>query len=154
VKGRKRHIAVDTQGLLLTVVVHPANIQDRDGAVLVLSDLLHRFPRLHHLWADAGYRGKLVKWVTQTLGWTMEIVKHWWTGRTGFWVGPGQEPPVIPTGFVPLPRRWVIERTFAWLTTMRRLVVEYDELPISSEARVYLAMIRLMTTRIARPIPA
>jgi transposase len=82
----------------------------------------------------------------------MEIVKHWWTGRTGFWVAPGQEPPVIPTGFVRLPRRWVVERTFAGLTTNRRLVVEYDELPTSSEARVYLAMIRLMTTRLARPI--
>jgi putative transposase len=68
VKGRKRHITVDTQGLLLTVVVHPADRQDRDGAVLVLSDLLGRFPRLHHLWADAGYRGKLVKWVTKQLG--------------------------------------------------------------------------------------
>ena len=83
-KGRKRHIMVDTQGLLLTVVVHPANIQDRDGAVLVLSDLLSRFPRLHHLWADAGYRGKPVKWVTEILGWSMEIVQQWWTGKTGF----------------------------------------------------------------------
>jgi len=152
VKGRKRHIAVDTQGLLLTVVVHPASVQDRDGAVLVLSDLLGRFPRLHHVWADAGYRGKLVKWVTETLGWSLEIVKHWWTGRTGFWVGPGRpEPPPIPAGFVPLPRRWVVERTFAWLTTNRRLVVEYDELPTSSEARVYLAMLRLMIARLARP---
>lgn len=149
-KGRKRHIAVDTQGLVLSVVVHPANIQDRDGAVFVLSDLVHRFPRLQHIWADAGYRGKLVQWVKEALGWTVEIVKHWWTGRSGFWVGPGQAPPVIPTGFVPLPRRWVVERTFAWLTTNRRLVVDYDELPESSEARVYLAMSRLMTTRLAR----
>jgi putative transposase len=150
VKGRKRHPAVDTQGYVLTVVVHPANIQDRDGAVAVLSDLVGRFPRLQHIWADAGYRGKLVPWVKETLGWTVEVVKHWWTGRTGFWVGPGQEPPTIPAGFVPLPRRWVVERTFAWLSTNRRLVVEYDELPTSSEARVYLAMSRLMLTRLAR----
>jgi len=149
VKGRKRHILVDTQGLLLKVLVHTANIQDRDGAQLLLADLPQRFPRLSHLWADAGYRGKCVTWVQETLGWSMEIVKHWWTGRTGFWVGPGQEPPVIPAGFVPLPRRWVVERTFAWLTTNRRLVVEYDALPSSSEARVYLAMIRLMTKRLA-----
>lgn len=148
-KGRKRHILVDTQGLLLKVLVHTANIQDRDGAQLLLADLPQRFPRLSHLWADAGYRGKCVTWVQETLGWSMEIVKHWWTGRTGFWVGPGQEPPVIPAGFVPLPRRWVVERTFAWLTTNRRLVVEYDALPSSSEARVYLAMIRLMTKRLA-----
>ncbi len=141
---------MDSQGLVLNVIVHPANIQDRNGAVFVLRDLLYRFPRLQHIWADAGYRGKLVSWVQATLGWTVEIVKHWWTGRAGFWVGPGQEPPAIPSGFVPLPRRWVVERTFAWLTTNRRLVVEYDELAESSEARVYLAMSRLMTTRLAR----
>ena len=149
-KRRKRHIAVDTQGFLLGVVVHLASIQDRDGALLVFRELFQRFPRLHHFWADAGYRGKPVKWATDVFGWTMEIVKHWWTGRTGFWVGPGQEPPAIPTGFVPLPHRWIVERTFAWLTTNRRLVVEYDELPESSEARVHLAMSRLMTTRLAR----
>jgi putative transposase len=154
VKGRKRHLAVDTQGNVLTVVVHAADIQDRDGAVLVLSDLLDRFPRLRHIWADAGYRGKLVTWVQDTLGWTLEVVKHWWTGRTGFWVGPGRpEPPPIPSGFVPLPHRWIVERTFAWLITNRRLVVEYDELPSSSEARVYLAMSRLMITRLARSAP-
>ena len=149
-KGRKRHIAVDTQGLLLKVVVHTADIQDRDGARLVLGDLPLQFPRLHHLWADAGYRGKLVTWVRETLGWSMEIVKHWWTGVAKVWVKDGQEPPERPVGFVPLPRRWVVERTLAWLTTNRRLVVEYDELATSSEARVYLAMIRLMTTRLAR----
>jgi putative transposase len=151
VKGRKRHLAVDTEGFVLTVVVHAADLQDRDGAVLVLSDLVGRFPRLRHIWADAGYRGKLVLWVSTFLGWTLEIVKHWWAGRTGFWVGPGRpEPPPIPTGFVPLPHRWIVERTFAWLTTNRRLVVEYDELPTSSEARVYLAMSRLMIARLAR----
>jgi putative transposase len=153
VKGRKRHVAVDTEGHVLTVVVHPANMQDREGTVLVLSDVLGRFPRLQHIWADAGYWGKLVTWVKDTLGWTMEIVKHWWTGLSGFWVGPGQEPPQIPRGFIPLPRRWVVERTFAWLTTNRRLVVEYDELSASSEARVYLTMIRLMVARLTRPVP-
>lgn len=149
-KGRKRHILVDTQGLLLKVLVHTANLQDRDGAQLLLADLPHQFPRLSHVWADAGYRGKCVAWVKETLGWTMEIVKHWWTGRTGVWTGPGHEPTPIPAGFVPLPRRWVVERTFAWLSTNRRLVVEYDALPTSSEARVYLAMIRLMLKRLAR----
>jgi putative transposase len=94
-------------------MVHAANIQDRDGARLVLVDLPYRFPRVSHLWADAGYRGKCVTWVQETLGWSMEIVKPWWTGRTGVWVGPGQEPPVIPPGVVPLPRCWVVERTVA-----------------------------------------
>ena len=141
---------MDTQGLLLKVVIHTADIQDRDGARLVLSQLPQQFPRLRHLWADAGYRGKLVTWVRDTLGWTMEIVKHWWTGVAKVWVKDGQDPPERPVGFVPLPRRWVVERTFAWLTTNRRLVVEYDELPTSSEARVSLAMIRLMTKRLAR----
>ncbi len=88
--------------------------------------------------------------VRDTLGWTMEIVTHWWTGVAKVWVKDGQDPPERPAGFVPLPRRWVVERPLAWLTTNRRLVVEYDELATSSEARVYLAMIRLMTTRLAR----
>ena len=150
--GRKRHIVVDTLGLVLRVVVHTADIQDRDGAYPVLAPLPKRFPRLQHLWADAGYRGKLIEWIQQTLGWSVEIVKHWWTGLRYVWVAPGQEPPERPRGFVPLKWRWIVERTFAWLLTNRRLVAEYDFLPTSSEARVYLAMIRLMTRRLARAV--
>jgi len=149
VKGRKRHIVVDTQGLLLTVLVHPADLQDRDMAAWVIAPLLSQFPRLRHLWADAGYRGKFVSWVHEQLGWSIEIVKHWWTGLHTVRVGSEQSPPAHPTGFVPLPRRWVVERTFVWLVTNRRLVVEYDELTTSSEARIYLAMIRLLLKRLA-----
>ena len=100
VKGRKRHLVVDTMGLLLAVAVHPADLQDRDGARLVLARLQGRFPRLQHLWADAGYAGpKLGDWVRETTDWTLAIVRR---------AEPG-------AGFQVLPRRWVVERTFAWL---------------------------------------
>jgi len=99
VKGRKRHIVVDTLGLILAVVVHAANIQDRDGAKLVLARLAGGFPRLRLIWADGGYAGKLVGWVMEHQGWTVAIVKR----------------AVGEKGFVVLPRRWVVERTFGWL---------------------------------------
>ena len=79
----------------------------------------------------------------------MEIVQHWWMGVRSVWVGPGQEPPMIPSGFHVLPRRWVVERTFAWLVTYRRLSKDYEELPATSEALIYLAMSRLMVKRLA-----
>jgi len=75
VSGRKRHILVDTTGLLLKVLVHPADVQDRDGAKVLLATLGDRFPRLAHLWADAGYQGPCATWITETLGWTVEIVR-------------------------------------------------------------------------------
>jgi putative transposase len=141
---------VDTQGWLLAACVHTANIQDREGAQLVLAPLRGGFPRLAVIWADAGYRGQCVLWVAEHLQVRLEIVKHWWTGRSGVWVAPGQAPPVKPSGFVPLPHRWIVERTFAWFLTNRRLVVDFDALPTSSEARLYLCMIRLMLRRLAR----
>ena len=103
--GRKRHIAVDTMGLLLAVVVHAANIQDRDGAGLVIGKLTGRFHRLRLLWADDGYAGKLVNWVMEQAGWTLEIVRR----------------PNRQHTFLVLPRRWVVERTLAWLGRCRRL---------------------------------
>ena len=103
--GRKRHIIVDTIGLLLAVVVHPADIQDRDGAKLVISKLKGRFPRLRLIWADAGYAGQLVDWVMSLSGWALEIVRR----------------PRDSHQFEVLPRRWVVERTFAWLGRCRRL---------------------------------
>jgi putative transposase len=141
---------VDTQGWLLAACVHAADIQDREGAKLLLSPLPGRFPRLALIWADAGYRGQCLQWIEATLPVRVEIVKHWWTGVSGVWVAPGQAPPVKPSGFVPLPHRWIVERTFAWFLTNRRLVVDFDELPTSSEARLYLCMIRLMLRRLAR----
>ena len=133
-KGRKRHIVVDTQGLLLAVAVHPANIQDRDGAKLVLQRLLGRFPRLERIWADGAYAGKLVQWAQRCGGWQLELVRR----------------PVQQHTFQVLPRRWVVERTFAWLGRQRRLSKDYEALPETSESWVYTAMTGLMLRRLAR----
>lgn len=134
IKGRKRHIVVDTLGLLMQVVVHPANLQDRDGALLVLSKLWGRFPRLQLIWADGGYAGTLVEWVLTDLCCTLMIIKR--TDKT--------------PGFTVLPRRSVVERTFAWLNCSRRLSKDYEELPKVSEAFIYAAMVRLMVRRLER----
>lgn len=150
VNGRKRHLLVDTQGLLLGVKVHTADISDRDGSKLLLTPLKSQLPRLSHLWADSGYSGQVAQWIQSTLGWTVEIVKHWWTGVRGFWLSPGQEPPVIPSGFHVLPHRWIVERTFAWLGFSRRLSKDYERLPESSESFIYVAMSRIMIRRLAR----
>jgi putative transposase len=132
VKGRKRHIVVDTMGLLLAVVVHAADIQDRDGAKLVLTKLLGRFPRLRLIWADGAYAGQLVDWASTLGGWLIEVVKR----------------AMHSQGFEVLPRRWVVERTLAWLGRNRRLSKDYEELTESSEAWVHIAMIHLMLKRL------
>jgi transposase len=124
VSGRKRHILVDTEGLLLKVRVHPANIQDRDGARLLLTLLNVVFPRLAMLWADAGYQGRCADWIRILLGWTVEIVRK---APKRIWWPVDQEPPALPTGFQVLKRRWVVERTFAWLSKCRGLLVRYDK---------------------------
>ena len=131
--GRRRHIAVDTIGLLLAVVVHPADIQDRDGAKLVINKLVGRLPYLRLIWADAGYAGQLVDWVMSLSGWVLEIVRR-------------------PRGshqFEVLPRRWVVERTLAWLGRSRRLSKDYEALTETTEAWVHIAMIHLMIRRLA-----
>jgi putative transposase len=134
INGRKRHLLVDTMGLVLMVVVHTANIQDRDGARLLLAKAKGLFPRLHRIWADGGYAGKLIGWLQQTCGWVLEIIKR----------------SDAVKGFKLLPRRWVVERTFGWLGRYRRLSKDYERLPESSEAMVYWAMTRLMVRRLAR----
>jgi len=120
------------------VVVHAADIQDRDGAKLVLQKILsynlfHRFPWLKRIWADANYRGELIDWVLAFGNWILDIVKK----------NPDQHT------FVVLPRRWVVERTFAWFGGYRRLSKDYEQLPENSETMIYLAMIRLMLRRLA-----
>src|SRR5260370_9679238 len=114
INGRKRHILVDTLGLLLNVVVPPANLQDRDGARLVLAGLQQRFPRLRHLWADQAYTGPIVDWITEHLGWTVEIVER--SPRRGFVVTADGEFQLLalPAVFEPFPRRWAFERTLPW----------------------------------------
>ena len=120
-------------GLLLAVVVHPANIQDRDGAKLVIDKLIGRFPRMRLVWADAGYAGKLIEWVWALTGWALEIVKR----------------PRNSHHFQVLPRRWVVERTFAWLSRCRRLSKDYEALSDTTGAWIHIAMIHLMLRRLA-----
>ncbi len=155
VSGRKRHLLVDTLGLVMAIKVHEADIQDRTGAVLLLRDLLNVFPRMGHLWADAGYTGKLAEDIKTHLGWTMEIVKHPWSGWQGTWAPKDAPPRVVevPKGFVVLKRRWVVERTFAWLGKSRRMAKDYEALVETAENLVYEVMIRLMVRRLAKGPP-
>lgn len=134
VNGRKRHIAVDTGGLLLAVVVTIAGLQDRDGACQLLAALRARFSTIALVWADGGYAGRLVAWAQAVLGFAVTIVK-----RTD-----------DLTGFRIIPRRWVVERTLAWISKHRRCVRDYETLPEHAEAMVYIAMIMTMTRRLAR----
>lgn len=122
---------VDTNGLLLAVSVVPASVQDRDGAKEVLGFCLGTYPRLKTVWADAAYGGQLIEWAKRVLGMTLQIVRR------------------TDKGFVVLPRRWVVERTFAWLGKYRRLSKDYEELPASSEAWIRIAMIHIMLRRLA-----
>jgi putative transposase len=130
-------LLVDTLGLVLAVVVHAANIQDRDGAKRVLERLQHKFSRLRLVWADGAYAGQLIEWVTGVRLWRkvrLEIVKRSDTVR----------------GFVVQPRRWIVERTFGWLNRYRRLSKDYEYLTATSEAMIHVAMINLMVLRLAR----
>ena len=166
VKGRKRHLLVDTQGLVLEVRVHNAKIQDRDAIKLLLEPSSpDRLPRLSQLWLDAGYTGqdRGAGWVEKTLGWTAEIVRHpkklapeevmraWLRefNKEGVPIDldkllPGKGPRPF------LPKKWIVERTFSWLSQNRRMSKDYERLPESSEAFIYVAMSRLMARRLAR----
>lgn len=126
--GRKRHILVDSPGRLLKVAVHSAALQDSDGGRLVLSGLGQHFPRLQHLWADAGYKKAFIDWVVATLHWTVEYA----TLLRDF-LGDAEFERRYPIGFQVLPRRWVVERTFAWIVRHRRLAKDVELYPQTSE---------------------
>ncbi|HZU68778.1 MAG TPA: IS5 family transposase [Ktedonobacteraceae bacterium] len=154
VKGRKRHLLVDTNGWIMQVLVHEANIQDHKGGKLLLEPLKGRFGRLELIWADSGYaKGGFVQWVKEASDWKVEIVQHPWSGLRAVWVPKDAVidwEKIRPSGFHVLKWRWIVERTFAWLSTWRRLAKDYEVLPSSEEVWIYLAMIRLMLRRLAR----
>ncbi|MFC4456109.1 IS5 family transposase [Deinococcus sonorensis] len=153
VSRRKRHILVDTLGLLLNVVVHPANIQDRDGGKFVLAGIKQRYPQLEKVWADQGYTGGFLKWAKEQPGLLGEVVYPWWRQVQRYTPELVEHLGVYKT-FNVLPRRWVVERTFAWLGRNRRLSKDYEALSETTEMLVYLAMIRLMLRRLVRVPPA
>jgi transposase len=130
IKGRKRHIAVDTQGNLLAVVVHSAGIQDRVAARAVLLRLFCRFDTITKVFADGGYTGILIDWAKQMFGYTLEIVKR--SHQQGFQV---------------LPKRWIVERTFAWLNWSRRLSKDYELRHQSAETMIHIAFVHLLLRR-------
>ena len=134
INGRKRHVAVDTKGLVALVLVTPANVPDRDAAKDLLARLKLTHPEIVQVWADAGYAGQLVDWARDKLGINLRISKR----------PPGQ------TGFKVLPRRWIVERSLSWTTQARRNVRDYERLPEVSEALINWAAIRLMTRRLAQ----
>ncbi|WP_240740969.1 transposase [Deinococcus sp. Arct2-2] len=148
---------VDTQGLLLGVKVLPANITDREGSQQLLQELRQNQPQMKlHLFADGGYKGKWEGWVKTTLGYSVEIVQRSDANTRGYWLPQGQEltEEQIKTfrghrGFVVIKKRWVVERSFAWLSFDRRLNREYDLLPQTTEAFIFLAFIRCMIRRLA-----
>ena len=135
VNGRKRHVVVDTMGLLLLVLITSASVQDRDGARTLLDRVKMAMPSLSLLWADGGYAGRLVEWAEAVAHITVEIVRK----------------PLGIRMFQVLPRRWVVERTFAWIVKCRRLNHDYERLPETSEAMIKWAMIGLMVRRLEPP---
>jgi transposase len=134
IKGRKRHILTDTIGLPVGMIVHPANVQDRDGAPDLLESIRSAFPWLRHVFADAAYAGEKLRGALEQLGtWTVEIIKRSDAAK----------------GFVLLPRRWVVERTFAWLNRNRRLAKDFEATTESAVTWLYIASVKLMSRRLA-----
>jgi putative transposase len=139
IKGRKRHVAVDTLGLVLAIMITPAAVQDRDAAKGLIKGLVHMFGRLQIIWADGGYLGALVRWVKQLRPYgklKLEIVRR--CDRV--------------KGFKVLPKRWIVERTFGWFFKSRRLCRDYEVRIDHSEAMLRICMIRLMVRRLAKAI--
>ncbi len=163
VDGGKRHLLVNTEGPMLKARVHSAKVPDQDGIRLLLEQVQGRFAGLSHLWVDAGYQGRGRKWVEEAMGLSVEAVRKLrkpvpekvakrraeeWAKAEGKEVDWQRLMP--PRGFQVLPRRWVVERTFAWLGQNRRMAKDYERLCATGEAFVYAAMTRLVVRRLAR----
>jgi putative transposase len=146
ISGRKRHLVVDTQGFVLHARVHPADAHDRRAAEGVLPGLAERYPGVVCLFADMAYQG-LGPWLEARLGWRLSIVKR---PSRWVWAPVDQPPPAMPGGFRVLPKRWIAERTFAWLGRCRRLARDWERLAATTETWIYLAMSRLMAKRLAK----
>ena len=151
--GRKRHLLVDTLGLVLKAKVHSAALQDRAAVPLLLARAQEQFPQLSHVWVDQGYTGTGRVWIETHLGWSVAVVHHPPKPR-GVWAPIGAVidwEALRPRGFRGvLPHRWVVERTFSWLVQSRRLSKDYERLCETSEALIYAVMSRLMVRRLAR----
>jgi putative transposase len=162
VRGRKRQILVDTEGLVLKAKVHSAKVPDQDGIKLLLKGVREHLPRLSHLWVDAGYQGRGKDWVEKVLGLSVEVVhrtpkptsekvamkwaKEW--SKEGWEID--WQKLLLCRGFEVLPRRWVVERTFSWISQNRRMSKDYERLCVTAEAFIYVAMTRLIVRRLAR----
>ena len=162
VEGRKRHLLVDTEGLVLKAKLHSAKVPDQDGLRLLLESARDKLSRLKHLWVDAGYQGRGRRWAEEILGLSVEVVRKppkpvpekvakVWAQE---WAKEVKEVNwqslMLPRGFQVLPRRWVVERTFAWISHNRRMAKDYERLCATGEAFVYAAMTRLMLRRLVR----
>jgi putative transposase len=162
IRGSKRHLLVDTEGLVVEAKVHSAKVPDQDGIRRLLEPARSRLPRLSYLWVDAGYRGRGKDWVEQALGVEVEVVNRspkpppqkvleiW--AREWFKEGHQMDLGKLPTrpGFERLPRRWVAERTFAWISHNRRMAKDYERMCSTGEAFIHAAMTRLIVRRLAR----
>jgi transposase len=158
--GRKRHLLIDTQGWLLAIKVHAADVSDQKGARRLLAPLCGRFPRLELIWADRGYRGHLRSWVPQRLGCRLVVLEAPLPSTPPFphqrlrWVDGILRPQWVWPPFLTVhPKRWLVERSFAWLIRCRRLARDYEGLPRTSEAFICLAFLRLMLVRLSRFTP-
>lgn len=134
VNGRKRHIITDTMGFIMAIIIHDANINDREGAKLLLKNAMRKYPRLIKIMVDQGYTGELIEWTKNLFGWVIEVV----TKVVGV------------SGFNVLPKRWIVERTFGWFNFQRRLSKDYELLPNCSEAMIRISMIRIMLNKIPK----
>lgn len=144
VSGIKRHLLVDTRGTVLVTCVSPASVGDRDGAAVLFARAGDAFPRLGHVWADQGYRGAdFHAWAREATGIPVEVVQRRDGGFRSTWAKAGTPPPAVPL-FAVVPRRWVVERTFAWLGRCRRLSKDYECLRMCSENAIYLTMAMLL----------